>query len=700
MTKVSIDLETFSEADLKEVGVHVYAAHPSTEILCLYYAFDDEPVQGFVPERDVLLPERLVEHVKAGGIVSAFNAEFERTILNNVAGEKIGFPKISIEQTRCSMVKARAAGLPGGLGDVAAALGTCPKDDSGRIVMLQLSKPRKGAETRYTPANSPAKFDVLYQYCAADVEAERAIDKVVPDLSASELVLYHLDQHINSRGVLVDLESVDNAQYLIDTYKKFLREKCVEITGLAPSQTGKLAEWIRANGYPQLENLQAETVKSAVEDPRCPEIVKTVLRVYSTHGAKAVSKFQTLKDMAGADSRLRGLFKFYGANTGRWSSTGVQLQNLARGSIEDPDTAIESFRARDLDWVRSLYAGVDPMKVIASTVRGMLRAPQGKVLQSLDFSAIEARVCAWLLGEQWKLDAFRAYDEGTGPDLYKVAYARSFRVDPSEVNKQQRQIGKVQELALSYEGGVGAFVTMIGTYGVKLEDLAESAYATLPQDAIEAAEWMWEKFGKASGLPKQQYIVCDALKFLWRQAHPMIRQGWKDLKTAAEQAVQNPGQVYKIPSGKVMFKVHDRWLYMRLPSGRRLSYYKPRWIPPKEKTEIDRYGNEVVREIPGELRYWGIDTYTRQWAETSTYGGKLCENATQATSRDLLCNGLLNLERAGYPTVMTVHDEVVSEIDEEFDSIERAGQLMCELPTWAEGLPVAVDGHRQVRYRK
>lgn len=1009
MTKVSLDIETYSECDLKSSGVHSYAEHPSTEVLCICYAFGDEPVQRWTPA-DLFIPDRLRQHIESGGVVSAFNAEFERTVLNGTAGAKIGFPRITIEQTRCSMVKARAHGLPGSLGDVAKALGTHEKSDTGRIVMLQLARPRKGKESRYTPENSPEKFEQLYVYCEGDVEAERAIDKVVPDLSASELALYHLDQHINLRGVLVDLESVANAQYLIDRYKEQLRAKCIEITGIAPSQTGKLAEWIRANGYPQLENLQAETVKTAVEDLKCPEKIRTVLRTYSTHGAKAVSKFSTLAEMACSDGRLRGLFRFYGANcvpgntevltrsgwvrldawvggeiaqvhpdeqrtisflpaerhegpvtegwlqlksayldcaftnghtfptlshhkdawtvrpaaevasksevhvpisgvldaqgtltadqvrvlvmvqadgsfetkseqglrlrisvkklrkvqrvrelfaaagvtfsehvfpskpgyvhfdvkgrdypawlstdkkvfgpwlldtsgvarrafmeeikywdgfdngggtsycstirtnvewvctvahlcglaarvgtkkpkgnravlyettirnrdwcltsrsqwgpaepqkayctktqtgywlarsaagnifitgnTGRWSSTGVQLQNLARGSIDDPDNAITAFSARDLDWVRTLYTGVDPMKVLASTVRGMLVAPKGKVLQSLDFSAIEARVCAWLLGEQWKLDAFKAYDEGTGPDLYKVAYARSFGVDVEVVTKQQRQIGKVMELALGYEGGVGAFVTMVGTYGVKLEELAESAFDILPADALESAEWMWDKFGKASELPRQQYLVCDALKYLWRQAHPNIHQGWKDLKIAAEQAVQHRGKAFAISTGKAMFKVVDRWLYMRLPNGRKLAYYNPRWIPERVVTEKNRFGQEVEKTIPGELRYWGVDTYTRRWMEVSTYGGRLAENLVQATSRDLLANGMLHLEHGGYPTVMTVHDEIVSEIPEDFDSFEHAGQLMCTLPKWATGLPVAVDGHRACRYKK
>jgi DNA polymerase len=333
-------------------------------------------------------------------------------------------------------------------------------------------------------------------------------------------------------------------------------------------------------------------------------------------------------------------------------------------------------------------------------VRGMLVAAPGKDLLALDFSAIEARVGAWVLGEQWKLDAFRAYDQGKGPDLYKVAFARSFHVDPSTVTKVQRQIGKVMELALLYEGGAGAFVTMVATYGINLDELAELAWPTLPQDARESAEWMWGKYGKATGLPYKTYIVVDALKYLWRQAHPNISQGWKHLKSACEQAVEFPGRVFSIPNGKVAFKVHGNWLYMRLPSGRKLSYYKPRWIPEKTETRIDEHGREYLHTIPGEIRYTGIDTHTRRWMEVSTYGGRLLENCVQAVSRDLLVNGMIKLDNAGYDIVMTVHDEVVSEVDKTFGSVKHAERLMCDIPAWADGCPVVAEGWRAGRYKK
>lgn len=699
-SRLSIDIETFATADLKLVGAHKYAQDPSTEVLVICYAFDDEPVETYVPSRDGPVPDRMRKHIESGGVVSAFNYEFERTVLNGMAGRKIDFPQLTIEQGRCSMAKARSHGLPGGLGDVAAALGTHPKSSSGRGVMMQLSKPRKGAKSRYTPQNSPEKFEELYRYCKDDVEAERGVDRAIPDLSPAELEVWRLDQKINERGVLVDLPSVANAQYLIDVYKTQLHAKCFETTGCSPSQTGKLAEWVRNNGYSKLENLQVDTVNSAVADEKCPQSIKTVLKTYSTYGAKAVSKFDTLEDMACADGRIRGLFKYWGANTGRWSSTGVQLQNLARGYIDDPECAIETFKARDLDWLRSIYPTVDPMKVLASTVRGMLIPSKGKDLLALDFSAIEARVCAWLFGEKWKIEAFRNYDEGKGPDLYKLSYARSFGIDVSKVSKAQRQVGKCQELALQYEGGVGAFVTMAKNYGLDLDELGTSVLPIIPEEVRDSAEWTWTSLPQLrNDLPHDTFIACDALKRMWRSVHPAIVMGWKNIKEAAEMAVQYPGKVYSLPGKKVMFKVEGSWLYMRLPSGRRLAYYKPRWVPEHEEQKMVN-GKLLLVTIPGELRYFGVDTYTRQWKEITTYGGRLAENLTQAVARDLLVNGMMKLDKAGYPIVMTVHDEAVAEVDKEFGSVEEASKIFCDPAKWAEGCPVVAEGWRGSRYRK
>lgn len=712
MSVLHLDLETFSECDLKEAGVYRYAEHPSTEILVIGYAFDDDEVKQWLPGTP--LPKDLTDHILAGGEVRAHNAAFERVVLNGVAGTAIGFPFIEINQTVCTAAKCAANGLPRALGDAAKALGTFPKSDVGRMEMLQLCKPRKPSkdnpDKRYTPANAPEKFTAMYAYNVDDVKAERDLDHAVPDLSADEQATYELDQIINARGIAADLKAIDDILSVVDEYKTFLAAKCEELTGdflgagLKPTQRDKIAEWIRANGFSELLDMQAETVKAIVKLESVPENVKTVLRVYSTYNAKAITKYAAILAAVCKDSRLRGMFLYHGANTGRWSSLIVQLQNLFRPVIDDPETAVDAFSARNLEWIRCLYAGTDPIKVAASCVRSVLVSAPGKDLLFPDYAGIEARFNAWLFGEEWKLKAFREFDKGIGPDSYVAVYSKFFGIAVEEVTKKKRQVGKVVDLACGYEGGVGAFVTMADTYGLDLAELTDAVYHTLAPDVRETSEWMWENYGKGGELPHDVYVACDGLKQMWRQAHPMIRQGWKDLKDAGEKAVASPGKAFSIPNGRVAFKVVEHkgrsWLYMKLPSGRLLAYYNPRWIPPKTIVVRNKFGVDEEREIPGELRYWGIDTKTRRWMEVSSYGGRWCENVVQAGSRDLLTHGLHGLEAAGYPVVGTVHDEAILEVREGFGSVEHAGSIMCDLPAWASGLPVAVEGQRAKRYRK
>ena len=710
MTVCHIDIETFSECDLKSAGVYRYAEHPSTELTVLGYAFDDGPVKQWKPGDDY--PEDLYARIEAGGEIRAHNAAFERVVLNGTAGQRIGFPFIRIDQTVCTAAKCAANGLPRALGDAAKALGTHAKSEAGRIEMLQIAKPRKGKETRYTPENSPDKFAAMYAYNLDDVEAERALDHAVPDLTEAEQDVYELDQLINSRGISVDLPAIDDILAVVEEYKGYLAVECEELTrdwltgeGLKPTQRDKLAEWVRANGYPLLPDMQAETVKAIIRRDEAPDTVKRLLRIYSTYNAKAITKFHAILEAVCSDGKLRGMFLFHGANTGRWSSLIVQLQNLFKPVIDDPEAAVEAFGSRSLDLIRLLY-DEDPIKVAASCVRSVLVASPGKDLLFPDYAGIESRVNAWLFDEQWKLDAFRAYDAGNGPDLYLIAVADALGLDVRAMTKKdkRRQWGKAIDLFGGYEGGVNAFVVMADTYSVPLQDVADAIMPVASARELDTAEWMWEKFGSSGELDHDIFVACDVVKQRWRAKHPYIVQGWKHLKEACEQAVQHPGTGYAIPNGKIAFKViafnGRNWLYMRLPSGRRLAFYNPRWIPEKTVIETDEFGREVERIIPGELRYWGIDTYTRQFKEVSTYGGKLCENAVQAISRDLLVEGMWNLENGGYPILGSVHDEVITEPDEDFGSFEEAGELMCILPTWAAGLPVAVDGHRGKRYRK
>lgn len=703
MTILHLDLESFSTADLQREGLYRYAADPSTDLLVVCYAFDEGPVNVWVPLHYKDLPRghsaamyalhyycglecppELADHIRSGGQVRAHNAAFERIVLNGVAGQRHGVPPLKIEQMVCTMAKMAAHGLPHSLENAAEALGTHPKSKTGRTDMLYLCKPRADG-TRPTPQEEPERFLRLYSYCVDDVEAERGIDRVVPDLSPNEQKVYELDQRMNDRGWKVDLESIGNAQFLIDQYKAELAGECKRITGLSVSQTGKLADWVREHGYPQLTDLQVGTVNAAVLDPNCPAEVKKVLNLFSTHNMKAVTKYNSMARAAGADGRLRGMFTYHGANTGRWSSKIVQLQNLYRPKIDDPETAVEAFRQRDLRWLRELY-DIGPMKVLASCVRSVLVAEEGHDLLFLDYAAIEARVNAWLWDQHDVVEAYRAYDAGTGPDLYELAYAKAFRKPVSAVSPKERFIGKIMILALGYSGGAGAFAKIGRAFpAFDLDAVADEAYRTMPPDVLAEAQnaWLWAVDQKrTSGLEERAFIACDGLKRLWRNAHPRIVSGWAELETAARNAIQWPGQIMSTSNKRIMFKVEDQWLHARLPSGRRLAYFKP---------EIN---------FKNEISFMGVDTYTRQWCRTTTFSGKLDENMVQAISRDLLVAAKFKLERAGYPIIGSVHDEAILEPTEGFGSYDDAAAIMCDSPKWAAGLPVAVEGHRAKRYRK
>ncbi|HEV2551767.1 MAG TPA: hypothetical protein VGU20_30940 [Stellaceae bacterium] len=710
-------MESFSTCDLGSAGAYRYAEDASTEILCIGYAFDDGDVRQWLPGEP--LPEDLVEHIKSGGEIRAHNAQFERVVLNGVAGRKIGFPQIAIEQTVCTAVKAAANGIPRALGDAAKALGTYPKSDAGRIELLQVCKPRRATKadpsTRWTPENAPEKFTAMYAYNRDDVRAERDLDNALPDIDPNEQRLYELDQRINSRGWKVDLEAVRNILFVVEQYKAALEKQCLALTadwlgiGLKPTQREKLADWVRAQGFDRLPDMTAETIKWVVKRDDVPENVKTVLRIYSTYNAKSVSKLQAMLDAVCADGRLRGMFMFYGAATGRWSSLIVQLQNMMRSAIKDPQTAIDAFAQRSLDLLRFLWPDVDPMKVAGSCVRGCLVADEGNDLVFPDYSGIEDRVNLWFFDDEQMLEVYRAYDAKKGHHPYVLTACRTFGVAPeSQTAKQweedpRRQIGKVVRLSMGYEGGVSAFGTMAETYGLNLGEMTKTVLPLLPPEALDHAAWM------AKNHPNNQVegdieTACNGLKYLYRQQHPRIVQGWKNLKEAAEKAVEFEGEAFWLPNKKIAFKVETykgrKWLCMRLPSGRKIKYFNPTWTPPRES---ERWiNNELVPyTIPGFMEYWGIDTYTRQWMKLQTYGGKLDENADQGFSRDLLCNAMLALDEAGYSIVGSEHDKAILEVPQALSkSVDEIKQLMIKQPAYADGLPLAVDGKAVKRYGK
>ena len=326
------------------------------------------------------------------------------------------------------------------------------------------------------------------------------------------------------------------------------------------------------------------------------------------------------------------------------------------------------------------------MELVSSAVRGVIIAPRGKKLVIADLSNIEGRALAWLAGEDWKLKAFRQFDRGIGHDLYKLAYAKAFEIAPEEVTKDQRQVGKVMELMLGFQGGVGAFLTGAATYGFDIEDLGERAYPSVPSDIWEEAtnfrKWMHEKdpHFKQYGLSDKAFCVCDSLKRMWRAAHPAISTYWPELENACRYAILNPSETIICRMHKI--RRDGAWLRIRLPSGRYLCYPSP-------------------QVMDGNITYMGINQYSRQWSRLNTYGGKLAENVTQAAARDVLASSMQPIEDAGYKIVLTVHDEIIAEApDEPRYNTEHMASLMATCPNWAKDLPLAAAGFEGYRYRK
>jgi DNA polymerase len=693
VTTLWFDCETYSECDLKTAGTHRYAEHPSTEITVAQWAVDDgEPVVLDCTVRDEATrrtSQALVAMLRDPAVtVVAHNSAFDRTLLRHVWGVDV-----PVERWRDTMVKALLHSLPGALGKIGPILGLDDdevKDKRGAQLIQLFCKPRpKGhALRRATRETHPAEWAEFLDYSRQDIVSMRAIDRALPTWNYrdahAELALWHLDQRINDRGFAVDLDLAHAAIAATDQEKLRLRAATVEATdGLvsAPSKRDDLLAFILAEYGVDLPDMRADTLRRRLEDPELPDGVKLLLSIRLEATKTSTAKYQALVKATSADGRLRNSLQFAGAlRTARWAGRIFQPQNMPRPDMDqgDIDAGVDALKAGCAD----LFFD-DVMRLTANTVRGAIVAPEGRKLCIADLANIEGRMLAFLAGEQWKLQAFRNFDAGTGPDLYKLAYARSFNIDPDEAVGQKRQIGKVMELALGYEGGVAAFLTFAAVYRMDLVELADAVHTTAPKDQLARAysvhEWAMKK-RRSLGLPQNIYVACEVLKNAWREAHPATAALWADLKGAAVQAIEWPGQTVRV--GPLALRRDGAWLRLRLPSGRYLCYLQPR---------VD----------DGQISYMGVNQYTRQWTRIKTYGGKLAENATQAAARDVLAANMPAVERDGYEIVLTVHDELLTETpDQPAFSHERLAELMTTVPAWAPGLPLAAAGFETARYRK
>jgi DNA polymerase len=624
-----------------------------------------------------------------------------------------------VHRWRDTLVRALAHGLPGSLGQLCELLRIpqeLAKEADGRE-LVRLFCMRDKAGRRNTRATHPAEWARFIHYAGNDILAMREVARRLPswNYKGAELALWHLDQVINDRGVQIDMALVQAALDAVQAEQTRLSAQSRAMTAgeATGTQRDALLTHLLVHYGVNLPDLRASTVEQYLStgyhgcEAEVPQAVRDLLQVRLSSSTSSTAKYKTLALGTSYDGRLRGTLQFCGASrTGRWAGRLFQPQNLPRPTLKQAaiDAGIEALKAGRAAEVQ------DIMALASSALRGTLIAKPGHKLVVSDLSNIEGRVQAWLADETWKLVAFRAFDAGHGPDLYKLAYAKSFGVRPEDVTKDQRQIGKVQELALGYQGGVGAFVTFATAYGIDLDALAATALDAVPTDiltkATDALAWTRKLKRDTHGLTDRAWIMCDAFKRSWRAAHPHIAEFWPALEDAFGAAID--GQATTV--GPLTVQKDGAWLRIILPSGRSVCYpsagrsKRPDPCPEchgMDSTECPRCDGTGLADQSETLRYFGMQQGTRRFGKLYTYGGKIFDNICQALARDVLAANMPAIEAAGYKIVLTVHDEILAETPDCADfTVEHLARLMATPPTWAADMPLAAAGFETHRYKK
>lgn len=648
--QLNIDLETYSSVDLGAAGLWRYIESPDFEILLFAYSLDGQPVEVIDLAQGEVIPDWIIEALRDDGYTKrAYNATFEFGCLDKVYGG------LNPSQWRCTMFHGLYAGYTKGLEATGKALGL--EDDkqkltTGKALIRYFCVPCKptkanGGRTRNLPKHDPDKWALFKEYNRQDVVAEREIEArlahyVVPKFLQEQ---WETDLMINRRGVAVDMEFVSGALKIDTEVREALTNEAIKLTGMSnPNSVAQLKDWLAYKDKVQADDLRKDTVSKLIDSNDLSDKSKRVLAIRQELGKTSTKKYRAIETCVCDDSRVRGLLMFYGANrTGRYAGRLVQVQNLPRTYTIAIDNARSLVKSGDTKGLKLVYGNVPD--TLSQLIRTAFVASKGNVLIDADFSAIEARVLSWLAGEEWRLKAFE-----DGEDIYCATASRMFGVPVKKhgENGHLRQKGKISELALGYQGSTGALITMGALdMGLKEEELPD--------------------------------IVKK-----WREANPRIVQFWYDLDEALRTVVTSGGweSVGKV---KLALEYDDvnkrRVLSIFLPSGRKLYYIEP-------EMGLNRFGSPSVT-------YAGVDQTNGRWVRLDTYGGKICENITQAVSRDILAEAIERLEAAGFPIVFHVHDEVVIDrkrygTDEKM--LADVVELMSKLPKWADGIPLTADG--------
>jgi DNA polymerase len=650
MHVISIDIETFSDIDLGKCGVYRYAESPSFDILLFSYSIDDGQIKLIDLAGGEKLPEEIIKALMDASIIkTAFNANFERVCLMKYLC-RVLCKEVYLHpgSWRCSEVQAAMLGLPLHLEGVAQVLQLEEqKMSEGKALIRYFCMPCKptsanGGRTRNLPSDAPEKWELFKAYNIRDVEVELSTRKKLEKypIPETEHDLYVLDQKINDRGFQADMNFVMQAITCDRQFSVAATEKAYELTGLEnPNSVAQLKDWLAGRGV-EVESLSKKNVQELVGETKGE--VKEALKLRLLMAKTSVRKYEALERAVCSDGRVHGLLQFYGANrTGRWAGRLVQVQNLPQNHLEDLKLARDLVKEGRFEDIELLFGNIPG--VLSELIRTAFVPKEGHRFIVADFSAIEARVISWLAGEKWRLEVFASHGK-----IYEAAASMMFHVPIEEVTKGSplRQKGKISELACGYGGGVGALKAMGALeMGVEEDEL--------------------------------QGLIDN-----WRTANPRIVNFWWEVDKAAITAVK---ERTKTRTHGIIFTYQSGMLFVTLPSGRNLVYVKP-------KLMLNKFGREG-------LTYEGIGA-TKKWERIETYGPKIVENIVQATSRDLLADAMLRLDRAGFAIVAHVHDEVICEVPEGESSVEEICSFMSKGPKWAQGLPLTADGYECEFYQK
>jgi len=667
---LTIDFETRSPVDLKDRGLFVYFSDPLTEIMCLGYAIDNNPAKLLIPDKFLKLvnpenliyeigsPAEVIHLIQAADRIIAHNSMFEYVGWNKKFRDILGWPVLPMAKVYDTMAQCAYHALPLNLDSASSILNLAvQKDKEGHRVMMKLCKPRQAWKRE--KANDPEwmskiywhearhELEILFNYCGKDVETERLLFHTLPKLPANERAVWLLDQKINLAGIPIDMESVKILTSILEKREAEQQGRFAVLTDgkvSGPRSYVALKDWINEKTGLNIQSVSNDAVTELLERDNLPTIVSEVLKIKAELAKSSTAKFKGMVNRASADNRVRGATLYHGAATGRFAGRGIQFQNLPRDSYGEDDyhKVMEYIITGQDERLKEEYD--DPFFMASKCIRGSVKAATGKQFLNADYSSIEGVGLAWAAGEEWVLNAYRS-----GSDMYKVAAAMILNKPYDSITDKERQSpGKIAELACGYGGSIAA-VRQFGGTGTDEE-------------------------------------IYHGIVAPWREIRPETTKFWRALESAAMKALKNPGTITSYRAFK--YTVNSGFLKCKLPSGRVLHYFRP-----------------DIREV---LTPWGEYKKSITYIKTDgggphrvpTHGGKLVENVIQALCRDLLVIAMLNLDRAGFKIILTVHDEIMVEVDKGDDRLEEMISIMSIVPSWAAGMPIKADGWIGERFRK